>query len=100
HAFPTRRSSDLVAPAEEREEVEERLRDVAVGAELLDRHVAMALRQLSAVVAEDVRQMAVLGERRAERLEDPDLLRRVRDVVLSAEDVRDAVQPVLDRRSE
>ena len=44
--------------------------------------------------------MAVLGERRAERLEDPDLLRRVRDVVVAPENVRDPVEPVLDRRGE
>src|SRR5215213_9281332 len=44
--------------------------------------------------------MAVLGERRAERLEDPDLLRRVRDVVVATEDVCDPVEPVLDGRGE
>ena len=36
-------------------------------------------------------------ERRAERLENPDLARGIRDVVFAAEDVCDAVEPVLDR---
>ena len=87
----------VVAPAEEREEVDERLGDVALRAELLDRGGAVPLGELLAVGAEDVREVAVLGERRAERLQDLDLLRRVRDVVVAAQDVRDPVEPVLDR---
>ena len=60
----------------------------------------MALRELLPVRAEDVREVPVGGERRSEGLEDPDLLGRVRDVVVGPEDVRDPVEPVLDRRSE
>src|SRR4029453_8635659 len=50
--------------------------------------------------AEDVRDVPVLRERSAERLEDLDLLGRVRDVILAANDVGDPVQPVLERRGE
>src|SRR5262249_28587267 len=78
----------------------ERLGDVALLAELLDRGRAVPLRELLSVRAEDVREVPVLRERGAERLEDLDLLRRVRDVVLASEDVRDPVEPVLDRRCE
>ena len=52
----------VVAPAEEREEVDERLREVALGAELLDRDRAVALRELLAVGAEDVGEVPVLAE--------------------------------------
>ena len=87
----------VVAPAEEREEVDERLGEVALGAELLDRGCTVALRELLAVGAEDVGDVPVPRERGAESLEDLDLLRRVRDVVVAAQDERDPVQPVLDR---
>ena len=60
----------------------------------------MPLRELLAVRAEDVRDVRVDRELGAERLQDQDLLRRVRDVVVAADHVRDPVEPVLDRRGE
>ena len=60
----------------------------------------MALAELPPVLAEDARDVRVHGHLGAERLEDEDLLRRVRDVVVAADDVRDPVEPVLDRRGE
>ena len=87
-------------PAEEREEVHERLRDVARLAELVDRDRAVALRELLAVGAEHVRDVRVDGRLGAERAQHVDLLRRVRHVVVAADDVRDAVEPVLERRCE
>ena len=50
----------VVAPAEQREEVEERRRQVAVRAEVVERP-RVALRQLAAVVAVDVRHVGVTG---------------------------------------
>ena len=44
--------------------------------------------------------MPVFGNRGAERAEDQYLLGRVRDVVATADDMRDRVEPVLDRRRE
>ena len=90
----------VVAPAEEREVVEERGRVVAVVPELLHRDGAVPLGELLAVGPVDVAEVRVRGRLRAERLEDADLLRRVRDVVLAADDVRDPVEPVLDGRGE
>ena len=58
----------------------------------------MALRELLPVLAEDVRCVRVDGELRSECLEHDNLLRRVRDVVVAADDVRDPVDPVVDRR--
>ena len=90
----------VVAPAQKCEEVDERLREVALGTELLGGDCAVALRQLLPVGAEDVAPGARTRERDAERTEDLDLLRRVRDVIVAAQDVRDPVQPVFDRRGE
>ena len=76
-------------------------RQVAGGAELIDRDRAVALRELLAVGAQDVRRRArTTGSSCAERAQDLDLLRRVRDVVVAADHVRDRVVHVLDRRGE
>ena len=61
---------------------------------------AVALRELLAVGAAHVRHVRVDGDLRADRPDDVDLLRRVRDVVLAADDVRDPVPDVLHRRGE
>ena len=47
-----------------------------------------------------VRDVRVHGELGAERREDVDLRRRVRDVIVAADHVRDPVEHVLDRRGE
>ena len=60
----------------------------------------MALRQLPAVVAVDVRHVRVDGQVGAERAQDVDLRRRVRDVILAADHVRDLVDDVVDRADE
>ena len=90
----------VVAPAEQGEVVDERLGEVALVAELLDPDGAVTLGELLPVGSEDARDVAVARHVRAEHLEDADLLRRVGDVVVAPDDVRDAVQPVLDGRGE
>ena len=77
-----------VAPAEQREVVAHRLGQVAGVAQLLHRRGAVALGELLAVGA--VQQRQVGEERRlgAQRLVDEELLGRVREVVLAADDVR------------
>ncbi len=90
----------VVRPAEQRQEVHQRLGEVARLAELVDRLGAVALRQLLPVVAEHVRHVRVDGQLGAERAQDLDLLRRVRDVVVAADHVGDAVVHVLDGRGE
>jgi hypothetical protein len=57
----------------------------------------VALGELLAVAAEHIGHVRVHRRLVAERLEDPDLLGRVRDVVGTADDVRDPVVCVLDR---
>ena len=87
-------------PAEQREEVDERLGEVAGLAELVDAGRAVPLRELLPVLPEDVRHVRVDGQLGPDRADDVDLLRRVRDVVLAADHVRDPVPDVLHRRSE
>ena len=60
----------------------------------------MTLRELLAVLAEDARDVRVDRELGPERGEHLDLLRRVRDVVVAADDMRDPVEPVLERGGE
>ena len=60
----------------------------------------MALRQLLAVRAVEQRQVRVGRRLGAERLQDQDLARRVREVVLAADDVRDAHVAVVHRDRE
>ena len=90
----------VVAPAEQREEVDQRRREVAGVAEVVERHGVPPLRQLAPVVAVDVRNVRVDGQVGAERAQDVDLRRRVRDVVLAADHVCDLVEHVVDRRDE
>ena len=69
-------------------------------AELVHRDRAVALRQLLAVGAEDAGDVRVHGRLVTERAQDLDLLRRVRDVVVAADHVRDRVVHVLHGRGE
>ena len=87
-------------PADQGEEVHERLREVSRRPELVHRDRAVALGELLPVGAEDVRDVRVHRRLVAERAEDLDLLRGVRDVVVAADHVRDRVVHVLHRRGE
>ena len=60
----------------------------------------MPLRELAPVRAEDARDVCVHGSLGTERAQHVDLLRGVRDVVVAPDDVRDPVDPVLERRGE
>ena len=83
-------------PAEEGEEVDERLGEEPLRAELLGAGGAVALGELLSVGAEDhpeVRERRRLG---AERAEEGDVLRRVREVVDAADDVGDPHRHVVD----
>ena len=57
---------------------------------LLDGRGAVALGELLAIRAEDHAQVRELRDRRAERSEEGDVLGRVGEVVVAADDVRDA----------
>ena len=93
-------------PAEQDEEVEERLGQIALLLELADERRAIALRIRLSLVVDDHRQVAIFGRRGAHRLEDLDVLERVLDVVVAADHVRDGhvdvvhhVGEVEDRRA-
>ena len=83
-------------PAEEQQIVEDRLRQVAIVAELAHEGRAVALRVGLALRVDDHREMAVLRHGGAERLEDADVLEGVLDVVVAADDVGDALVDVVD----
>ena len=80
-------SSSVVAPAEQREVVAHRLGQVAGVAQLLHRRRAVALGELLAVGAVQQRQVGVERRLGAQRLEHEQLLGRVGEVVLAADDV-------------
>src|SRR5439155_2961723 len=69
----------VVAPAEQREIVADRLRQVARLAQLLHRGGPVALRELLAVGTEQQREVRVDRRGRAQRLQDPPPTRRVRE---------------------
>ena len=100
------RSSDRVQlavvarrPAEEGEEVEHRLGQVALRLVLEDRRGAVALAQALLVGAEDHRHVREGRHRRAHRGEQQHVLGRVRDVIVAADHVRDRhVDVVADHR--
>src|SRR5207244_432103 len=79
----------VVAPAEEREVVAHRLREIARVPKVLDGSCAVALGELLAVGTVEQRQVRVDRRVRAEGAQDQDLAGRVRKVVRSAHDVRD-----------
>src|SRR5205814_9804201 len=76
-------------PADEREVVDHRLGQVAVGSELLDLRRAVPLRELLAVRAEHVWELRDRRDVPAERPVDEQMLRRRWQPVLAAKDVRD-----------
>ena len=76
-----------VAPAEERDEVDQGVGEVPQLTEHVDRDGAVALGELLAVVAEHVGHVRIDRQVSAERAQDVDLRRRVRNVILTADDV-------------
>ncbi len=89
-----------VAPAQAREVVVHALGQVAVVLVVGHAHRAAALGQLQAVAAQDDGQVAELRQRRAQRAEHVDLPRRVVDVLVAAEHVRDPHVPVVHHHRE
>ena len=89
-----------VRPAEPREEVDDRLGQVAQLLVLHHAHRAVPLRELLPVLAQHGRHVRVHGRLRAERADDVDLPRRVVDVVVAADHVRDPHVEVVDDDAE
>ena len=83
-------------PPEQREEVEHRLGQEALPLVLHHRRRAVPLAQPPLVGAEDQRHVREARHRRAERLVEQHLLRRVRDVIVAADDVGDPHVDVVD----
>ena len=76
-------------PAEQRQVVDQRLAQEPLGDVVRDRGLALALAHLRAVRVEDQRQVGEARLRVPERAEQQDVLRRVREMVLAADDVGD-----------
>ena len=87
-------------PAEAHEVVEQRLGQVALVAVLQHAHRAVALGELRAVGAEDHRHVRVERRLDAERAQHVDLPRRVVEVVVAADHVRDPHVLVVDHHAE
>ena len=83
-------------PAEEREVVDQRLGDEAFVDVGVDRGLALALAHLRAVRVEDERQVREARHVVAQRSEQEDVLGRVREVVLAADDVGHLHRRVVD----
>ena len=60
----------------------------------------MSLRELAPVLTEDARDVGVDRRLGAQCAQDVKLLRRVRDVVVAADHMRDSIEPVVEGRSE
>ena len=89
-----------VRPAEPREEVDHRLRQVALVLVLHHADGAVPLGELLAVLAEHGRHVREDRRLGAERAEDVDLPRRVVDVIVAADHVRDPHVDVVDDDAE
>ena len=89
-----------VRPAQPRELVEQRLRQISVVAELHHPDRAVTLRQPLAVRAEDHRHMSVARRRRIQRRDDVQLPGGVHHVVVAANDVGDVHVQVIDDDAE
>ncbi len=83
-------------PADEREVVHQRLRQVPLRAELRDRRRAVALRQRAVVRAHHKREVREGRRRKPQRLVYENLPRRVGNVILAANHMRDLHQRVVD----
>ena len=93
-------SSAARRPADQREVVHQRLRQVAARAELGDRRRAVALRQRRVIRPHHQRQVRELRRRESERLIEQHLPRRIRDVILAANHMRDLHQRIVDHDGE
>ncbi len=76
-------------PAQPRQIVDQRLGKIAVLGVLHDAHRTVALGEALAVHPEDHRDVREFGKLRSERVKNVDLARRVVDVIVAADDVRD-----------
>ena len=85
-------------PSQERQEVDHRLRQVAEAGVLHHRGRAVPLAQALLVGAEDERHVRELRHVRPERLEQQHVLRRVGDVIVAADDMRDRHVDVVGTR--
>ena len=82
-------------PADQRQVVDQRLRQVAALAELRHRRRAVALRQRRVIRPEHHREVREARRREAERAIQQHLPRRVRDVILAADHVRHLHQRIV-----
>jgi hypothetical protein len=87
-------------PAEEGQEVDERLGQVALLAVRAHGHLRLALAHLGAVGVQDERDVPEARLSIAEGAHECDVLRRVRKMVLAADDVRDLHRLVVDHHRE
>ena len=87
-------------PAEQRQVVDQRLADEALGDVVRDRGLALALAHLRPVRIEDERQVGEPRLGMAERPEQQDVLGGVREVVLAADDLADLHRRVVDDHGE
>ena len=83
-------------PAEESQEVDQGIRQIAHVAVLLDRRSAMALTHLLLVSAEDERYVGELRSFEAQGLVDDQLARRVGQVFFRADDVGDVHEGIVE----
>ena len=87
-------------PADQREVVDQRLRQVPLRTELADRGRAVPLRQRRVIGPHHHGQMRELGRCEPERLVEQNLPRRVRDVILAADHMRDLHQRIVHDHGE
>src|SRR5207247_2494459 len=87
-------------PAEQRERTHERLWRVAAAAELSDRGRPVTLREGRTIPSEHERKMREERRGEPEVLVEPELQRRVRQVVLAPQDVRDLHCGIIDHHGE
>ena len=102
-AISSSRREDLliaVRPAEARQIVDDGVGQEAEVAIRRDGHGAVALAEPRFVGAEDQRHVAERGKAVAERLIEQDLARRVGEVIVAADDVRDPHLGVVDDDAE
>mmetsp|Transcript_7884 Transcript_7884/g.19695 ORF Transcript_7884/g.19695 Transcript_7884/m.19695 type:complete len:603 (-) Transcript_7884:9-1817(-) len=89
-----------VVPAQQRQVVDHGGRQEALGLELAHAGGAVALGQLGLVGRQDERHVREDGAREAQRVVDEHLAQRVGQVLLRADDVRDAHEAVVHRDAE
>ena len=87
-------------PADERQVVHQRFRQIAPAAELGHRRRAVPLRQGRVVGPHDEREVREPGRLAPQRLVQQQLPRRIRDVILAPDDVRNLHQHVVDHDGE